>query len=67
MFTKQHYVADVITGTLLACAAYAVFQRNCPIEPLSEFERRAAPALLLGVIGIYGLVIAGLWVAYRMG
>jgi membrane-associated phospholipid phosphatase len=67
LFTKQHYVTDVITGTLLAGAAYAVFLRNCPVEPVSESDRRGAPVLLLGLIGIYALVVAGLWVAYRMG
>jgi membrane-associated phospholipid phosphatase len=64
VFTKQHYVADVITGTGLAGAAYAVCLRHGPRVACSEPDRRAAPVLLLGVIGIYGLVVAGLWVAY---
>jgi membrane-associated phospholipid phosphatase len=67
LFTKQHYVADVITGTLLAVAACAVFLRRGPVGPLSESDRRGAPFLLLGLGGIYGLVVAGLWVAYRLG
>ena len=67
LFTKQHYVADVITGTLLAVAACALCFRNCPRAELSENDHRAAPVLVLGAIGVYGLVVAGLWVAYRIG
>ena len=67
LFTKQHYVADVITGTLLAVAACAICFRNCPRVELSENDHRAAPVLVLGVIGVYALVVAGLWVAYRIG
>ena len=67
LFTKQHYVADVIAGILLAGAAWAVFLRNCPREAVPESDRRVAPILLSGLIGIYALVVAGLWVAYRLG
>jgi membrane-associated phospholipid phosphatase len=67
LFTKQHYIADVITGILLAGAAYACFFRNCPPAEPSENDRRAAPVLVLGAIGVYGLVVAGLWVAYVIG
>ena len=67
LFTKQHYVADVITGTLLAGAAGAICFRNCPRAEPSENDHRAAPVLVLGAIGIYGLVVAGLWVAYQVG
>ncbi|MBC7852307.1 MAG: phosphatase PAP2 family protein [Pirellulaceae bacterium] len=67
LFIKQHYVADVIAGIALAGAAWVVFLRNCPRVATPELDRRAAPLLLLGLIGIYGLVVAGLWVAYLMG
>jgi membrane-associated phospholipid phosphatase len=66
LFTKQHYVADVIAGILLAGAAYAVFLRNCPPATVPESDRRTLPLLMLGLIGIYVLVVAGLWVAYRL-
>ena len=66
LFTKQHYVADVISGIFLAGAAWVVFLRNCPRVTTPELDRRVAPLLLLGLIGIYGLVVAGLWVAYQM-
>ena len=66
LFTKQHYVADVFAGIVLAGAAYAVFLRNCPRVAIPDLDRRAAPLLMLGLIGIYGLVVAGLWVAYLL-
>jgi membrane-associated phospholipid phosphatase len=66
LFTKQHYVADIIAGIVLAGVAYAVFLRNCPRVPTPELDRRAAPLLMLGLIGIFALVVAGLWVAYEV-
>lgn len=65
LFTKQHYVADVIAGIVLAGAAYLVFLRTCPPATIPELDRRAAPLLLAGLMGVYAVVVAGLWVAYR--
>ena len=67
VFTKQHYVADVVAGMILAVAAWLVLLRNCPRVPTPERDRRAAPFLLLGLVGLYGLAVAGLWVAYQLG
>jgi membrane-associated phospholipid phosphatase len=67
LFTKQHYIADVISGIFLAGAAWVVFLRTCPRVATPELDRRVAPLLLLGLIGTYALVVAGLWVAYQMG
>ena len=64
VFTKQHYIADVIAGIFLACMAYAVFLRGCPRETIPELDRRVAPVLMLALIGIYGLVVVGFWVFY---
>jgi membrane-associated phospholipid phosphatase len=67
LFTKQHYVADVIAGGFLACLAYAVFLRTFSLEPIAEVDRRVAPLLALVVIGIVGLGFAAYWLAFRLG
>jgi membrane-associated phospholipid phosphatase len=66
LYTKQHYVADVIAGTALAGMAYAVFLRRFPREAIPERDRRLAPVLALGLIGFLGLAVAGCWVVYRV-
>lgn len=65
LFTKQHYVADLAAGVLLALAAYAMFLRGHSRASVPELDRRVAPALALCVGGIVILGVAGLWVAYR--
>jgi membrane-associated phospholipid phosphatase len=67
LFTKQHYVADVIAGILLALAAYAVFLRGDSRATVPELDRRLAPFLAVIVAGIVGLGFACYWVAYKLG
>jgi membrane-associated phospholipid phosphatase len=64
LFTKQHYVLDVIAGILLAAIAGLIFLRGRPREAVPDIDRRAAPALAMAVIGILALVAACFWVAY---
>ena len=66
LFTKQHYVVDVIAGVIAAFAAYAVFLHGYPREAVEEIDRLRAPVRTLGVCGIYGVMVAGFWVAYRL-
>lgn len=66
LFTRQHYVVDVIGGIFLAGVAYALFLRRYPREAVPEFDRRVAPLLALVVIGILALVAGCFWVAYRV-
>lgn len=65
LYTKQHYVLDVAAGILLACVAYAVFLRSHPREGIPELQRRVAPFLALGLLGLIGLGVACAWVVYR--
>jgi membrane-associated phospholipid phosphatase len=65
LYTKQHYVADVIAGTLAAYVAYVLFLRSYPRDAVAESDRRRAPFRALGVIGIFGIMVAGFWVAYQ--
>jgi membrane-associated phospholipid phosphatase len=67
LFTKQHYVADLIAGIFLALAAYVVFLRGDPRANVPELDRRVAPFLALVAAGIVGLGFACYWVAYSLG
>lgn len=67
LFTKQHYVVDVVAGVLLAGIAYLVFLRRCSRDAVPPAERRAAPALAAGIVGLLALVAACFWAAYKAG
>ena len=67
LYTKQHYVVDVIAGTLLAYVAYFAFLRSYPRYATAARDRRLAPLRALGVVGIFGGVVAALWVLYKTG
>ena len=54
LYTKQHYVLDVLAGIFLACVAYVVFLRNYPRAEVPELERRLAPVLAALAASIAG-------------
>jgi membrane-associated phospholipid phosphatase len=66
LYTKQHYVADVVVGVLAAYVAYLLFLRGYPREAVAETDRRRAPFRALGAVGIFGIMVAGFWMAYRI-
>jgi membrane-associated phospholipid phosphatase len=66
LYTKQHYVVDVIAGVLLALAAYALFLRRLPSSQITEADRRVAPLLALGVFAVVSLAIVGYWLLYQI-
>lgn len=67
LFTKQHYVADLVAGILLALAAWGLFLRGYPRAGIQDLEHRVAPRLALCAAGIAALGVAIMWVAYRLG
>jgi membrane-associated phospholipid phosphatase len=67
LFTKQHYVVDVIAGGLLATAAYVLFLRPGALGPIPEPDRRAAPLVTLFVVGLVAMGFVAYWLAYRLG
>lgn len=67
LFTKQHYVADLAAGILLALTAWGLFLRGYPRAGIPAPERRVAPGLALCAAGIAALGLAIMWVAYRLG
>jgi membrane-associated phospholipid phosphatase len=66
LYTKQHYVVDVIAGAALAYAAHLLFLRGYPRDATPELERRLAPILALGAFAVYGLILAGFWILYAL-
>lgn len=66
LFTKQHYVLDVVAGTLLAAAAYALFLRAVPSDTIPELDRRLAPVFAIGVAALAVCALAGFWIAYLL-
>jgi membrane-associated phospholipid phosphatase len=65
LFTKQHYILDVIAGVLLAWIAYAVFLRRYPRHEIPALDRRLAPVLAIGITAILVIALACFWGAYR--
>src|SRR3954451_5711275 len=66
LFTKQHYILDVIAGILLASVAYAIFLRSYPRHEVPDIDRRLTPVLALCIIVILGIALACFWVAYQL-
>ena len=67
LFTKQHYLLDVIAGGFLAFIADAIFLRRYPPDQIPEFDRRVAPALALCVSAVVAVGLAASWLAYLWG
>jgi membrane-associated phospholipid phosphatase len=67
LYTKQHYVLDVVTGMLLAFGACMVFLRKGPRQGISAIDREAAPTLAIGVAAVVCFAAACFWAAYRFG
>lgn len=65
LFTKQHYVADVLAGIPLAFVAYFIFLRTYPREKIPALDRRAAPAVAVGVLTLPILSVIGSWIVYK--
>jgi membrane-associated phospholipid phosphatase len=64
LFTKQHWVADVIGGVTLAWFASAVFLRT-PVRARSQMEAPHAPALAIALGGACALGVLGFWLIYQ--
>lgn len=64
LFTKQHYVLDVIAGVVLAVVACWIFLWGYAPGSVPELDRRAAPALALYLGAMVALGLGGYWLAY---
>lgn len=66
LFTRQHYVLDVIAGVAMAVTAYAIFVRPQPREQVPESDRLIAPVFAGGIAVFALLSLAGFWIAYQV-
>lgn len=64
LFTKQHYVADVLAGAVIAYGAYLLFLRAYPREAVLEADRCLAPRRALRALWLYVAVAAVSWVLF---
>ena len=62
LFTKQHYVLDVVAGFVLAAIAYLLFLRKSADIP--ELDRRLAPRFAMVAAGLIVVLLAGCWAIY---
>jgi len=67
VYTKQHFFVDAAAGALEGLAAYAIFLRRWPRQPLDPIDRQLAPRRGLYVAMGYAAVTAIFWMAYRLG
>ena len=67
VYTKQHFGVDAIAGTIEGIAAYALFLRDRPREPLAPADVQQAPRRAMYVVAGYLAMIAAFWIAYRLG
>ena len=67
LYTKQHYIADVLAGIGLALVACHVFLRNVSRAEVPELDRRLAPVFALGTLGIVTAGTLCFWAVYQLG
>jgi membrane-associated phospholipid phosphatase len=61
IYTKQHYVVDVLAGAAMGIAAYVLLVRGYPRARISDETRAAAPRRAAIAVGLYAVMLAGLW------
>ena len=66
LYTKQHYVVDVIVGVLLACVAQLLFIRGFPQDAVPETDRVRAPSRALIAVWICALMLIALWASWHV-
>jgi membrane-associated phospholipid phosphatase len=66
LYTKQHYVVDVVAGAVLAYLAHRWFLQQYPREAVAERDRRRAPYRALAAAAIFAFIAAAFLVAYAL-
>lgn len=66
LYTKQHYVLDVVAGIAIAVLASLGFLGGHRRDAVAEIDRRLAPRRALRLAWIYGAVVVVFWIVYRL-
>jgi membrane-associated phospholipid phosphatase len=66
LYTKQHYVVDVIAGVAIAYVAYLIFLRGYRRDVIPETDRRLAPKRALRALWLYIAIAAVCWMWYTL-
>jgi membrane-associated phospholipid phosphatase len=66
LYTKQHYLVDVIGGIAIACVAYALLLHRHDRQKIATSDVRHAPRRALRIIWTYAAVIAVFVTAYSL-
>lgn len=66
LFTKQHYILDVVGGAFLACTAYTVFLRTYRRETIRARDRYLAPVFALGMFALSAAGLICALIAYAV-
>ena len=64
LFTKQHYILDVVAGVIMAATASGLFLHLLPRTLVSEETRRLAPRRALAIPAIFAVLVACFWISY---
>ncbi|HUF25932.1 MAG TPA: phosphatase PAP2 family protein [Gemmatimonadaceae bacterium] len=64
LYTKQHYVLDVVAGAAVAYAAYLVIVRPYPRAGMADVDRLLAPKRALWALWLYAGIVAVLWIRF---
>lgn len=66
LYTKQHYLVDVIAGIMMALLAYVLFLRGHDRAAIAESDVQRAPQRATRVVWAYACVIAVFIIAYSV-
>jgi len=61
LYTKQHYVVDVVAGAGIAWAACLLWLRGYPREAIADADRRLAPRRAMRAVWLYAALVISLW------
>jgi membrane-associated phospholipid phosphatase len=66
LFTKQHYVLDVVAGAFVAFLAQAIFFRGLSRASVPDADRRVAPIFAAAMMTLATVGIFAAWLVYHL-